>query len=133
MQTIDHLPIPSRTNEIARAVVDSAIKVHSALGPGLLEKTYCACLAHELTLRGYAARVQVPVPVVYEGLKLKLGYRIDILVEECVVIELKSVEALHPIHQAQTLTYLQLSGHRLGLLMNFNVVLMKNGIKRLVR
>ena len=125
-------PIPRSTDEIARDVVDAAIKVHSALGPGLLESAYEVCLAHALMTRDRAVQTQVALPVVYEGMKLDAGYRIDLLVNGSVIVEVKSVEALAPIHEAQVLTYLRLSGRRLALLINFNVVLLKQGIRRLV-
>ena len=108
------------------------MKIHSTLGPGLLESAYQACLAQELRNRGFAIRVEVPVPVVYEGTKLEVGYRIDMLVDEVVVVEVKSVDAIAPIHEAQVLTYLRLSGKSLGLLLNFNVLHMKDGIRRFV-
>jgi GxxExxY protein len=125
-------PIPRSTDEIARDVVDAALRVHVALGPGLLESAYEVCLAHELTKRGRSVQFQLALPVVYEGIKLDAGYRIDLLVNNAVVVEVKSVEALAAIHDAQVLTYLRLSGRRLGLLINFNVVRLKQGIKRLV-
>lgn len=108
------------------------MKVHSILGPGLLESAYQACLAHELRNRGFEVAVQVPLPVVYEGRKLEVGYRIDLVVEGRVVVEVKSVEALHPIFQAQLLSYMRLSGLRVGLLINFNVLHLRDGIKRMV-
>lgn len=117
---------------VSRLVLDAAMKVHTALGPGLLESTYEACLAQELKNAGLSVQTQVPLPVVYDGLKLEIGYRIDLLVDDLVVVEVKSVEALAPIHHAQVLTYLRLSGRSLGLLINFNVVHLKGGIKRFV-
>lgn len=114
------------------AVVDAAMKVHSVLGPGLLEGTYEACMAHELRLRGYRVRTQVPLPVRYEGLELQLGYRIDLLVDNEVVVELKSVAKLLPIHHAQLLSYLRLNDFRVGLLINFHEHHLRNGIKRIV-
>ncbi len=119
-------------NAVSRLVLDAAMKVHTALGPGLLESTYEACLAQELKSAGLGVQTQVPLPVVYDGLKLEIGYRIDLLIDDIVVVEVKSVEALAPIHQAQVLTYLRLSGRSLGLLINFNVVHLKDGIKRFV-
>ena len=119
-------------NEVSRLVLDAAMTVHTALGPGLLESTYQACLAQELRNRGMTVRSEVPVPVVYEGIKLEVGYRIDLLIEDLVVLEIKSVEAIAPIHEAQLLSYLKLSGQSLGLLLNFNVVHMKDGIRRFV-
>jgi len=123
--------IPARTNEIAREIVDASYKVHSTLGPGLLETVYETCLAHELGMRGLRVARQIEVPVVYEGKRLQTGFRLDLLVENSVVIELKAADALLPVHKAQLLTYLKLTGHRLGLLINFNVPLIKNGIVRL--
>ena len=123
---------PLRVNEITGAIVNSAMKVHSLLGPGLLESAYQACLAHELRNRGFEVATEVPMPVVYEGHKLEVGYRIDLIVEHRVVVEVKSVEALHPIHQAQLLSYMRLSGIPVGLLINFNVLHLRDGIKRMV-
>lgn len=119
-------------NEISESIIGCAIKVHRALGPGLLESTYEVCLVHELVKMGLAVQSQVPLPVHYDGLKLKAGYKIDLLVENSVIVELKAVESLHPIHEAQLLSYLKLSGKKLGLLINFNVKMLKNGVKRLV-
>ncbi|HZC17293.1 MAG TPA: GxxExxY protein, partial [Caulobacteraceae bacterium] len=112
--------------------VDAGLKVHKALGPGLLESAYEHCLAYELVTRGISLRRQVALPVVYEGVRLDAGYRLDIVVEDLIVIEIKAVEAPSRLHEAQVLTYLKLSGHRLGFLMNFNVELFKNGVRRLV-
>jgi GxxExxY protein len=117
---------------IATQVVDAAYQVHRVLGPGLLESTYEVCLAHELKKRGIHGLRQVDLPVLYDGVRLDVGYRIDMLVENCIVIELKAVDKLLPIHEAQLLTYLKLSGHQLGFLINFNVPLIKNGIRRRV-
>jgi GxxExxY protein len=119
-------------NNISGRIVDAAMKVHSALGPGLLESAYEGCLVHELRKRGLQVANQVTLPVVYDGVQIDVGYRLDLLVERAVIVELKAVDKIAPIHQAQLLTYLKLSGHRLGLLLNFNVVRMKNGIKRMV-
>ena len=119
-------------HEISGVVIDAALKVHTVLGPGLLESTYEACLAQEMTIRGSRVDRQVAVPVVYEGLKLEAGYRLDLLVDNLVIIEIKSVDALAPIHKAHVLSYLRLSGKSLGLLINFNVVHMRDGIKRFV-
>ena len=118
--------------QVSHAIITAAMRVHTALGPGLLESTYAACLQHELRGMGLRALAQVGLPVVYDGVKLDLGYRIDLLVEELVIVELKSVDAVAPIHQAQILSYLKLSGKSLGLLINFNVVHLKDGIKRFV-
>lgn len=119
-------------NEIGKIVVDRALQVHQALGPGLLESTYEACLSHELRDAGLKVDVQKALPVVYKEVKLDCGYRIDILVENKVVIEVKSVEALNDVHLAQILTYLKLSGCKLGFLVNFNVKRIKDGIRRVV-
>jgi GxxExxY protein len=105
-------------NEISGAVVDAAMKIHSALGPGLLESAYAACLKHELIKRGFRVSCEVPLPVVYDGVRLDAGYRLDMVVED--VVELKAIEALAPIHQAQIISYLKLSGKPIGLLINFH-------------
>jgi GxxExxY protein len=119
-------------NEVSGQIVDAAMKVHTALGPGLLESAYEGCLLHELRKRGLRVEKQVALPVVYDGVQIDVGYRIDLLVEDLVIVELKSVEALAPIHEAQLLTYLKLSDKRLGLLINFNVLHVKDGVKRRV-
>ena len=129
---MDHPRIPADIEAVARSAVDAGMKVHATLGPGLLESTYEYCLAYELQERGIEIRRQVALPIVYEGVKLDAGYRIDLLLAGAIVIEVKSVEALAPIHQAQLLTYLKLSGCRLGFLMNFNVPPFKQGLKRMV-
>ena len=118
--------------EITEKIIGAAIEVHRHLGPGLLESAYEECLCQELTLRKVAFKKQVALPVEYKGLRLDCGYRMDLVVEQKVVVEIKSVEALLPIHDAQILTYLKLSGFHVGLLMNFNVPLLKKGIKRFV-
>jgi GxxExxY protein len=119
-------------NEISGQIVDAAMKVHSALGPGLLESAYEACLIFELHRRGLKVLSQVELPVVYDSVKIDVGYRLDILVEDAVTVELKSVDKILPIHQAQLLSYLKLSGKKLGLLINFNTVHLKDGITRMV-
>jgi GxxExxY protein len=118
--------------QVSHAVITAAMKVHTELGPGLLESTYTACLQYELTRAGVQSFAQVGLPVVYCGVKLELGYRIDLLVENLVVVEIKSVDGISPVHQAQILSYLKLSGRSIGLLMNFNVVHLKDGIRRFV-
>lgn len=123
-------PIPAELNAIADDIVDSAFRVHSALGPGLLESVYEVCLAHELNKRGCKVRRQVEVPVAYDGIRFDLGFRLDLLVNELVIIEVKAVEDDHPVHEAQLLSHMKLLGKRLGFLINFNVPLIKNGIKR---
>ena len=115
---------------VARTAVDSAFAVHTALGPGLLESVYESCLAHELRKRDLLVERQVPLPVKYDGLELEAGFRLDLLVNRALIIELKTVDSLLPIHHAQILTYLKLSGLRLGLLINFNSATLKSGIKR---
>ena len=125
-------PIPGRVEKIAGEIVDSAFAMHTALGPGLLESVYESCLVYELKKRGVEVKRQVQLPVVYDGLEMDSGFRIDLLAGNCVVVEIKSAEAILPVHKAQLLTYLKLSGHRLGLLVNFNVALIKSGIKRVV-
>jgi GxxExxY protein len=119
-------------SELTRAIIGAAIEVHKHLGPGLLESAYEECLRHELTLRGVSFRYQVELPVVYKGLELDCGYRMDLVVEDTVVVELKSVEETHPVHEAQLLTYLRLSGKTIGLLINFNVPILKDGMIRRV-
>jgi GxxExxY protein len=118
--------------KIFRSILDCSFKLHSALGPGLLESAYTKCLYYELVRSGYYVEKQKPLPLIYKDVKLDAGYRIDLLVEDRVVIEVKSVDALADIHLAQILTYLKLSGCKLGLLVNFNVAHLKEGIKRVV-
>ncbi len=124
-------PIPPETNEIARQIVDAAYAVHTALGPGLLESVYEVCLAHELRKRGLTVRQQVVLPVHYDGVRLDAGLRLDLLVNNAVIVEIKAVENLLPVHKAQVLTYLKLTGCRLALLINFNVPVIKEGLHRL--
>jgi len=119
-------------NEIAKVIVNCAYKVHTALGPGLLESSYEECLFYELQKEGLDVEKQKPLPLIYEEVKLDIGYRVDLFVDGKVIIEVKSVEALNDVHMAQILTYLKLSGCKLGLLINFNVALIKDGIKRVV-
>ena len=119
-------------NEIAKIVVDAAIKVHRALGPGLLESVYEIVLAHELAKRGLKVERQVPISIEYNGLKFQEGFRADVVVEEKIIVELKSVENIQPVHKKQLLTYLRLADMRLGLLINFGSALLKNGISRVV-
>jgi GxxExxY protein len=118
---------------LAREIVDSGLKVHKALGPGLLESAYEHCLAYELHARGIGLHRQVALPIIYEDTKLDAGYRLDILVENAVIIEIKAVDALTRVHEAQLLTYLKLSGYRLGFLINFNTPLFKHGLRRFRR
>ena len=119
-------------NDSSGAVVDAAIKVHTALGPGLLEGAYEGCLVHELRKRGHLVVQQLSLPVLYDGICIDLGYRIDLLVDGGVVVEVKSVGKLAPIHNAQLLSYMKLGGYKLGLLLNFNVPRLKDGIRRIV-
>jgi len=119
-------------NEISKIIVDCALKVHRALGPGLLESSYEECLFYEIGKRNLKVEKQKALPLIYEEVKLNAGYRIDLIVEDKVIIELKSVEMLNDVHLAQVLTYLKLSECKLGLLINFNVALIKHGIKRVV-
>lgn len=119
-------------NQIAKKVIGISIGVHSSLGPGLLESAYKECLFYKLKEEGLNVVKEIAMPLVYEEVKLNCGYRIDILVENKVVIELKSVEALNDVHLAQTLTYMKLGGYKLGLLINFNVSLLKNGLRRVI-
>lgn len=121
----------TQLNQVSGAVVDSAIAVHRELGPGLLESAYEACLYFELKARGIAVQRQVELPIVYRGHRIETAYRLDLLVEQLVVVELKAVQAITDIHRAQLLSYLKLSKKPLGLLMNFNVELMKHGITRI--
>lgn len=119
-------------NDLSNKVIGLAIKVHTALGAGLLEKTYQECLFYEISKAGLYCEKEKPMPLIYEEVKLDCGYRLDLLIENKLVIELKSVDALNDVHLAQTLTYLKLGKFKLGLLINFNVSMLKNGIKRVV-
>jgi len=118
-------------NDITGAIVDAAMSVHSELGPGLLESTYETCLIHELKLRDIFVQNQITLPVIYKNTEIDAGYRIDLLIERKVIVELKVVEKLLPIHEAQLLTYLKLSHKKVGLLINFNSLRLKHGLKRL--
>lgn len=119
-------------NQITGAIIDAAMKVHSTLGPGLLESAYRACLMPELRKRGLSVAHEINMPLIYDSLKMDVGYRVDLLVENTVIIELKAVEAIASVHQAQLLSYLKLSGLKVGLLINFNVLHLREGIKRMV-
>ena len=119
-------------NELSNIIIGAAIEVHKALGPGLLESAYKECLFYKLNELGLHTVKEKPMPLIFEDVKLDCGYRIDLLVEKRLVIEIKSVEALNDIHLAQTLTYLKLGNYKLGLLINFNVILLKDGIKRVI-
>ena len=131
-KTMARAPIPPETDRVANQVVDAAFAVHSTLGPGLLENVYEVCLVHELAKRGLKVQRQVSLPLRYDNIILDAGLRLDMVVEGCVVIELKAVDLILPVHVAQVLTYLKLSGCRLGLLINFNSPTIKDGLKRLV-
>ena len=119
-------------NKLSREIIGAAIEVHKALGPGLLESAYERCLCHELNLRVLSYKSQEPLAVRYKGIKLDCGYRLDIVIEDKIILELKSCEKVDPIHKAQLLTYLKLSGLHLGLILNFNVPVMRDGIVRIV-
>jgi GxxExxY protein len=125
-------PISESVNDVSGSIVDAAYTVHKYLGPGLLEGVYEVCLAYELRERGHIVETELAVPVIYKGIRLEAGLRLDMLVDNCVIIELKAIEKLAPIHEAQVLTYLKLTGHRVGLLINFNSCQIKDGIKRMV-
>ena len=125
-------PVPERTDTAAKRCVNAALRVHKSFGPGLLGSVYEHCLVYELTKAGVALERQVILPVLYDGMELKAGYRVDLIVDECLIVQIKAVEALTPLHEAQVLTYLKLSGLRLGLLINFNVLLLKHGVRRFV-
>jgi GxxExxY protein len=130
MEAVARKPIPVELEKVATAIIDAAFKVHIALGPGLLESAYERCLAFELERRGHVVQRQFELPIHYDGFTLDVGYRLDLLVDDVIVVEVKSVDTLIPIHQSQLLTYLKLSGRRLGFLMNFNVRLLKDGLRR---
>lgn len=119
-------------NEITNCIIGSAIEVHKKLDPGLLESAYQQCLFYELKQEGLMVEMEKPMPIVYKEIKIDHGYRMDLLVENKVVVELKTVEAFTPVHTAQVITYLELGGYKIGLLLNFQVTVLKNGIKRIV-
>jgi len=133
MQKETYVPIPESTERIAKLVVDAAYKVHSKIGPGLLEKVYELCFCHELTKHGLIYHRQVDIPIVYDNLTFKEGLRLDVLVEDCIICELKALETVNPVWEAQILSHLMLTGKRLGFLINFNVPRIKGGIKRFAR
>ena len=124
--------MPAHVNEITRDIIGAAIEVHRHLGPGLLESAYHECLARELVVRGIPFQRERPLPLEYKGIRLECGYRIDLLIAGLVAVEVKAIEAIAPVHEAQLLTYLRLGGWQVGLLINFNVVVLKNGICRRV-
>ncbi len=127
----EHEGFTKDIEDVARLVVDAGLKVHRALGPGLLESAYELCLVHELLSRGLEVRRQVAMPLQYDTVTIDAGYRLDVLVQGLVIVEIKAIDALLRVHEAQLLTYLKLSGYRLGFLMNFNVPLFKQGLKRM--
>jgi GxxExxY protein len=132
MQKKIYLPVPPRVERVGKAVLDASFKVHTALGPGLLESVYETCTAFETRESGLRVAIQVALPVTYKDIKMDAGLRLDMLVEDCVIVEFKSVETMNPVYDAQLITYLKLTEIRLGFLINFNVVHLKDGIKRIV-
>jgi GxxExxY protein len=132
IQVSQESTLRQKADELSREIIGAAIEVHKRLGPGLLESAYEECLCCELSLRGIEFKRQLPLPVIYKGQKLDCGYRLDMLVEDLVIIEVKAIEEICPIHEAQLLTYLRLRNSWLGLIINFNVLLLKDGIRRLV-
>ena len=132
MQKKIYTPVSPNVEKIGKAVLDAAFKVHTALGPGLLETVYETCTAFETRESGLQVATQVALPVTYKNIKMDAGLRLDMLVENCVIVEFKSVEIMNPMYDAQLITYLKLTGIRLGFLINFNVVHLKDGIKRMV-
>lgn len=129
---MQYAPLSEKEERIARIIVEAAYAVHTALGPGLLESVYEVCFCHELTKRGLSFRRQVTVPIVYDGITFSEGLRLDVLVEDLIICELKAAESMNPVFLAQLLTQLKLTGRRLGFLINFNVPLIKRGIKRVI-
>ncbi len=132
VRTGEHIPLPPGTEKIASQIVDAAYTVHKALGPGLLENVYEVCFCHELNKRGLSYQRQVSIPITYDGIKFNEGLRLDVLVEGKVICELKTVENLNDVHQAQLLSQMKLTEKRLGFLINFNVTVIKYGIKRMI-
>jgi GxxExxY protein len=123
---------PTELNEITGKVIEFSIKVHRSLGPGMLEGAYEICLTHELVKNGFKVERQKKLPITYDGVRLDAGYRIDLIVNESVIVEVKAVERLHPVHEAQLLSYLRMTGLKLGLLINFNMKMLRDGVKRVV-
>ena len=132
MQKKFYAAVPQEVEKVGKAVLDAAFKVHTALGPGLLESVYETCTAYELNESGLHAPTQVGLPVTYRGVRMEAGLKPDMIVNDCVIVEFKSVDTMHPIFDAQLITYLKLTRIRLGFLINFNVVHLKDGIKRIV-
>ena len=128
-----YAPLSAEEERIGKIIVDAAVAVHRFLGPGLLESVYEVCFCHELAKRGLALRRQVMVPILYDGIIFEEGLRLDVLIEDRVICELKAVAVMNPVYEAQLLSQLKLTGNRLGYLINFNVPLIKNGIKRIIR
>jgi len=128
-----YAPLSAGEERIGKAIVDAAVAVHRVLGPGLLETIYEVCFCHELAKRGLSFRRQVIVPIIYDGITFAEGLRLDVLAEDLVICELKAVEMMNPVYEAQLLSQMKLTGKRLGYLVNFNVPLIKNGIKRMIR
>ena len=129
---MDYTPLSDKEEKIGEAIVDAAYSVHKTLGPGLLEHVYEVCFCHELTKRGFSNRRQVPIPIIYDGIRFDEALRLDVLVDDLVICELKAVEDMKAVFDAQLLTQLKLTGRRLGFLINFNVPIIKGGIRRLV-
>jgi GxxExxY protein len=125
-------PLPPEVERVAKAIVDATYKIHRALGPGLIESVYEQCLAYELRKRHFAVETQLDLPIHYDDIVIKCGLRPDILVANVVIVEVKSVESMHPVYQAQLMTYLKLMNKRLGFLINFNVPIISQGIKRVI-
>lgn len=123
---------PTELNEISGKIIEFSIRVHRALGPGMLEGAYEACLMHELVKHRFSVESQRKLPILYDGVRLDAGYRLDLVVNESVIVEVKAVERLHPVHEAQLLSYLRMTDLRLGLLINFNVKMLRDGVKRVV-
>jgi GxxExxY protein len=132
MQKQVFAPVPTNVEKVGKTVLDAAFKVHTTLGPGLLESVYETCTAFEVRESGLQVATQMALPVVYKDIKMDAGLRLDMLVDDCVIVEFKSVETMNPVYDAQLITYLKLTGIRLGFLINFNVVHLKDGIKRIV-
>jgi GxxExxY protein len=129
----EHKALPDGLDSLSKILVESGLKVHKTLGPGLLESTYEHCLAHELHRRGVSCQRQVALPITYEGERIEAGYRLDLVAENTIIIEVKATETIPRLHEAQLLTYLKMSGLRVGFLMNFNVVLFTQSLRRLIR
>jgi len=123
---------PTELNEITGKIIEFSIKVHKSLGPGMLEGAYEICLTHELVKHGFKVERQKKLPIVYDGIRLDAGYRLDLLVNDAVIVEVKAVERIHPVHEAQLLSYLRMTDRKLGLVINFNMKMLRDGVKRVV-